>query len=106
MNELLIKSKDKLKSFVSLKNINPHVYWSNLLRIFFISTLILIAFSFYLLYEIKNQQIFQIIPKSTSDPVLINDKLFKKVTESFDFKLNNENKIKENRTLYKDPSLN
>jgi hypothetical protein len=106
MNELLIKIKDKLKSFVSFQNVNPHIYWNNLLRIFFASTLVLIVFSFYLLYEIKNQQIFQIVPKTTATPALINEKLFKKVNESFDFKLNNENKVKENTILYKDPNLN
>jgi hypothetical protein len=106
MNESLIKIKNKIKSFVSFKNVNPHVYWTNLLRVFFISTLILVSFSFYLLYEIKNQQIFQIIPKTTSASALINDKLFIKITESFNFKLNNEKKIKEGTILYKDPSQN
>lgn len=104
MNESLAKIKNELKNFSLFKKVNPHVYWRNLLYIFFILVIGLILFSFYLLYEIKNEQIFQIVPKNTNPPSLMNEKLFKKVTESFDEKAINIKNIKDGVTTYRDPS--
>ncbi len=99
------KIGNKLKKILSFKRMNPHIYWRNLLHAFFVIIVILILFSFYILYEIKNQQIFQITPKAQGLPSLMNEKLFDKVTESFDSKLIREKEIESGLTKYKDPSL-
>lgn len=101
----LEKIENKIKKSVSFKKINPHNHWRNLLRIFFVIIILLILFSFYVLYKIKNQQIFQIKPKSTDSVILVNEKLLEKVTESFNYKLIKEKEIKDGSKTYKDPSL-
>jgi hypothetical protein len=110
MKESLTKIENRLKKFlsikVSFKRMNPHVYWRNLLYVFFILILILILFSFYLLYQIKNQQIFQITPQSKEQLSLMNEKLYDKIAESFKNKKIKEKEIENGLTLYKDPSLN
>jgi hypothetical protein len=105
MKESLTKIENKLKKLLSFKRMNPHIYWRNLLYVFVIITIILISFSLYILSEIKNQQIFQIAPKSEKLPSLMNEKLFDKVTESFDNKLMKEKEIEGGLIKYKDPSL-
>lgn len=105
MKESLSKIKNKIKNFVSFKKINPHIHWKNLLYVFSVIIIILIVFSFYLLYEIKNQQIFQITPPSTELSSLMNEKLLEKVNESFDIKLIKTKEIQNGLTSYKDPSI-
>lgn len=105
MKEFLIKIKNKLKSLIPFRKVNPHVYWNILLYIFFIIIIALILFSLYLLYEIKNQQIFQITSSSSQSSSLINEKLLNKVTESFNINLIKEKEIKNDINLYKDPSI-
>ena len=105
MKEFLLKIKNKIKKFVPFKKISSHLHWKNLLYMFFVIITILIIFSFYLLYEIKNQQIFQVTPPTTGLSSLINEKLLNKVTESFDNKLIKEKEIKNSLTSYKDPSI-
>jgi len=105
MKESLLKIKNKIKGFIPFKKVNPHIHWKNLLYVFFIIIIILVLFSFYLLFEIKNQQIFQVTPPSAGLSSLINEKLLNKVTESFDNKLIKEKEIKNSLTSYKDPSI-
>lgn len=105
MKESLIKTKNKLKKLFSFKRMNPHVYWKNLLYVFFVIITILILLSFYILSQIRNQQIFQIAPKSGEQPSLMDEKLFNKVTESFNNKLVKEKEVEDSPTEYKDPSL-
>lgn len=105
MKEYLIKIKNKLKDFTPFKKVNPHVHWNNLLYVFFTIIILLIIFSFYLLSEIKNQQIFQITSPSAELSSLINEKLLNSVNESFDIKLIKEKEIKEGQVIYRDPSI-
>jgi len=105
MKTFLLKIKNITKGLLSFRKINPHNHWKNLLHVFFILVIILIIFSFYLLFEIKNQQIFQITTKPVETTSLMNEKLLKKVTESFDSKLIKEKEIRENLVSYKDPSV-
>jgi len=105
MKELLSKIEHKLKKLLSFRRMNPHVYWRNILYMFFVTMVVLILFSLYFLFNIKNQEIFQITPKSTKSPSLMNEKLLNKITESFDIKLIKEKEIKDGLILYKDPSL-
>lgn len=106
MKEFFEKIKSKLKSLIPFRKVNPHVYWNNLLYIFFLIVIILILFSFYILYEIKNQQVLQIAPMSQDVPSLINEKLLDKVNESFNNNSIKEKEIKNDIKSYRDPSLN
>lgn len=106
MKEDLSKLKNNIKSFISFKKISPHSHWKNILHLFFLLMFLLILFSFYLLYKIKNQQIFQISSTKTEQPNMINEKLLNRVTESFNSKLLKEKEIKEGVHTYKDPSIN
>lgn len=105
MKKLLSKIKDKLKNLIPFRKVNPHVYWNNLLYIFCITIILLILFSLYMLYDIKNQQTLQIAPATSTTPSLINEKLLDKVNASFDSNLAKEKAIQNNLNLYKDPSL-
>ncbi|HLP86421.1 MAG TPA: hypothetical protein VK153_00905 [Candidatus Paceibacterota bacterium] len=104
MNHLLLKTKNKLKIFAQFKRMNPHIYWDTLLRVFLVVIFILIIFSFYLLYQINKQQIFQVIPKSEGVPSLINEKLLNSVKESFNNKEVKQKEIREGLQSYQDPS--
>jgi hypothetical protein len=104
MKETLKKILNKLKQFIPFKKMDPHNNWRNLLHFVFIIIILLIIFSFYLLYKIKNQKIFQVVPKSAQTEVLINEKLLEKVIGSFEEREFKEKEIKEGVNLYKDPS--
>lgn len=83
MKESFEKTKIKIIRYLSFKKVNPHVHWRNLLYLFILAAFFLIIFSFYLMSQIKNQQIFQITSSTTTQPSLINEKLYNKVIESF-----------------------
>lgn len=85
--------------------VNPHSHWAILLNIFFIVITILILFSFFLLYKIKTQQIFQVEIKTEASPSIIKEKLLDRVNEYFDNKSLKENEIKNGLKTYQDPSL-
>lgn len=106
MKEFLKKIKHKLKALIPFRKLNPHTYWNGLLYIFFVVLVILIFFSLYILYEIKNQQTFEITPKSIDSPSLTNEVLLKKVTESFNENLAKEKEVLNDVKSYKDPSVN
>lgn len=105
MKNFLTTIKNKVQKSFSFKKISPHDHWKFLLYSFFIAVIILIIFSFYFLYKIKNKQIFQTAMKPEAQPVLLNEKLLNKITESFDFKLIKEKEIKDGLKFYKDPSI-
>jgi len=105
----MIKFLTKLKSqsniiHVSTK-IDPHKHWIVLLRVFSIIVLILIVFSLYLLYQIKNEQIFQFKPISEGQSNLLNENLLKNVTDSFNQKAKKEAELKGKVQSFTDPSL-
>jgi hypothetical protein len=106
MKSFLNKTKNKIKIYFSFKKINPHKHWQNLLFVFLFIVFILGLFSFYLLYKVKKQEIFNFDPKSSSQVILIDEKLLKKVQESFEEKRTKEKEIKSGAILYNDPSLN
>jgi hypothetical protein len=106
MKELLSKIKNKIKRGIAPKKTNPHIYWKNILYVFSFIVIILIIFSLYLMFRIKEQQIFQITPSVKDQPSLINEKLLKRVNEFFDYKQLKQKETLENPIIYKDPSLN
>jgi type VI protein secretion system component VasK len=105
MKEFFSKVLNKLNGILSFKKINPHLHWRNLLYIFFMIMAVLILFSFYLLYQIKNQQIFQSAPTTALSPNLMNEKLLNEINKSFDIREVKQNEIKDAINTYKDPSL-
>jgi len=105
MNEFSSKILNKLNDILSFKKINPHLHWRNLLYVFFIIMIVLILFSFYLLYQIKNQQIFQSTSTTTVTPNLMNEKLLNQINNSFDIRAAKQSEIKNAANTYKDPSL-
>lgn len=100
----LIKNKLLNKNSIK-KSINPHSHWMRLLDMFFVLFVGLILFSFFLLFKIKNQSIFQAEVKKEDDLVIINDKLLDRVNNNFDDKLQEENNIKNGSIKYTDPSI-
>ncbi len=104
MKDLLQKIKEKAKIFSKLKKMNSHGHWMILLSFAFVVTIGLIIFSFYLLFQIKTEQIFQADPKSKESGAIINEKMLKQVNQSFESKLIKENNIRKGAVEYKDPS--
>lgn len=80
------KVTNKVKNTVCFRQINPHKHWSVILRLFFMFVIVSILFSLCFLYKIKNDQIAEDVPKNKEAPNLINEKLLKNVTESFEMK--------------------
>lgn len=105
MNIDLKKIKQKFIKSPKTDKINPHAHWVGLLNVFFVVITILILFSFFLLYKIKTQQIFQVETKVEVTPSIINEKLLNKVNESFKDKSVKEDEIKSGLKTYEDPSL-
>ena len=109
MKDLLLKIKGKFakpaKAIPSSTSINPHKHWGMFLHIFFYIVFLLIIFSFYLLYKIKNDQIFQVTPSSSDGMSLLKEDLLKKVLKSFSDKKESEDKLKANPPAFQDPSI-
>ena len=106
MDKIFAKIKNIVNITAHFKKVNPHTHWSVLLGIFFVIIIFLIIFSFYLMFQVKNQQIFQITESKEEQPNMINEKLLEKVNESFGNKLIREKEIENGGGSYKDPSIN
>jgi hypothetical protein len=106
-NTLLKKIESNFKSggFHASKIWNPHKHWKVLLWAFSVVASILVIFSLYLLYQIKNEQIFQVRPTLGENSTLLKEKLIKSVSEVFDQKASKENALKANPPSYQDPSI-
>lgn len=86
MNNFLLKLKIPNKNDSKYRTINPHKHWVYILYIFFVLLLCIIVFSLYLLFEIKNEQIFKDENHTKVEKSFIKEKTLKKVNESFDQK--------------------
>lgn len=105
MNKFLSKFKIKKISIKISKASNPHKHWAMLLWTFFILIICLIAFSFYLLFEIRNEQIFQVKPTIVNKKILLKENLLKTVSDLFEQKAKNESDLVTNPPHYQDPSI-
>lgn len=101
----LPKIKLPKKNLQESNIINPHKHWGILLKVFFIVVLCLIIFSLYLLYQIKNDHIFQVNPTIEENNSSIKEELLKKVNDSFDKKAQKESELKANPPSFSDPSI-
>lgn len=104
MKDSLEKIINRITNLISFKKINPHNHWNNLLYIFFTITITLIIFSLYLLSEIRNQKTLELTPEFKAKSSLINEKLFGKITESFNKKVLKQKEVIDGGRVYKDPS--
>lgn len=100
-----LKSNIRKSGFHASKVLNPHKHWRVLLWVFSGVVILLIAFSLYLLYQIKNEYIFQVTTSSNETPILLKEKLMKNVIEVFELKADKENSLKLNPPSYIDPSI-
>lgn len=107
MKNFLQKIKDKFtkKNVETPSTINPHKHWMIALKMFFVLILLLTAFSLYILYQIKNEQVFQAKPATQDNSKQLKEDLLKKVTETFDKKAKKVSEVKSNSIIFKDPSL-
>lgn len=105
MIKFLTKFKEQSSMIHVSSKINPHKHWMVLIKVFFVIVFLLIVFSLYLLYQIKNEQIFQAKPVSGGQSSLLKENLLKSVTDSFNQKAKKEAELKGNIQPYSDPSL-
>jgi hypothetical protein len=97
------KIKNKFRRMFTT-HINPHRYWILLLRMFLIACILLTVGDFYLLYQIKTEQIFQI--KKTSDSAgMINAALLQSVQDSLNQKAQTQATVQQNPPMFQDPSM-
>ena len=95
MNKLIFKIKDKYKKINEFFVMNPHRHWIIFLYIFSVITLCLIIFSFYLFFQIKNQQAYESISAESNKRIVLKEKLLKEVIDSFDKKASKTIELKK-----------
>jgi len=84
MDNFIKKFRNRIKGLHKSRLVNPHVHWAILIRFSLTISFFLIIFGFYLLYKVKNEQIFQFEPTlSENSPSLIKEDLLEKVNEEF-----------------------
>ena len=77
----------------------------NLLCSFFVVVFVLIIFSIYILFEIRDEDIFQVTSNQAPEQLsLMNEKLFDKITKSFELKESMRLELENREVSYKDPS--
>ena len=90
---------------VKEQSINPHKHWRNLLIAFSVVIFALILWSIYLLYSIKNDQIFHNDTVPAVSVSQLKQNSLDTVTKSFDDKSKKENDLMTNPPVFPDPSL-
>ena len=107
MNNLILKIKSlfKPKEKFHKKGVNPHKHWRMILSIFMFIVLLLITFSLYLLYQIKNDKIFKVEKIEQTPQSLLNEKLFERVMKDFDSKNIKAEEVKSSVKVVPDPSI-
>jgi hypothetical protein len=92
------------RGFGRTRHINSHKHWIVLIKIFLAISLLLILLAFYVLYKIKNEQIFQVISNEEETPVIVNEKLLNEFNEALLNKETRKKEIEEGNTVLPDPS--
>lgn len=105
MESILSKLNKIKRYFLEFFKVNPNKHWVFLLYTFFGMILILILFSFYLLYEIKNDQIFQVKLEIKEKKNLLKEDSLNRITNLFDQKNQRTLELNSGASLYKDPSI-
>lgn len=105
MNNFILKIKVILKKLNNFFKMNPHKQWNALLYLFFIITSLLILFSLYLLYKIKNEEIFQVVAEQQNAPTVLKEDLLRNINNLSEKKLKRTAETNNNASVYSDPSL-
>jgi len=105
MNNIQLKIKSFFKKFVNFFNVDSRKHWAFLLYVFFTLATVLILFSLYLLYQIKNDKIFQVKIEQEAKKDILQDDLLKKTTNESNRKNNNILDLENKPFPYKDPSI-
>ncbi len=103
MKNIFKKTIQEIKPFKKKIIIDPHKHWMYVLKIFFAAIIVLIIFSIYLLFEIKDENVFY--PNNTLQRTqsLLKENLLKEITDYFDLKAINSQNIRNNPIEF--PSL-
>lgn len=105
MSNLKTKLKSNLKIIKNFLRMNPHKHWDFIMKISFFSIFILIIFSLFILYQIKNDKGPQYDENENKEPVaVVNELKLKTVNSYFDNKKIKTEEIKNNPFPYEDPS--
>lgn len=96
----ITKIKNLLKTVHNFFKISPHKHWNAFLYFFFVLVSFSILFSIYLLFQIKNENIFQVKKEEQNPPVLLNDSLLKSTMILYDKKAQKALDIKNNPSSY------
>lgn len=104
MIKIFKKFEKKFKGFHKTKKINPHHHWVILIKIFLLASFLLILLGFYILYKIRNEQIFQVVPEKENTPSLIKEELLEDFRESLRSKEIKSIQINEGEIIFVDPS--
>ena len=102
MKNFLTNIKNNINNFLK---INPHKHWNFLIYTFFSLVLALMLFSFYLLYEIRNDKIFQVTLTEDENQNLLKESLLETTLNTYKNKAAKIAEIKSGGTVYGDPSL-
>lgn len=76
-----------------------------LLYFFSLIIIVLMFLSFYFLYEIKNEQIFQVKSNNESKETILKESSLNNVINTFENKASKEQMIVSSPAKYKDPSF-
>ncbi len=106
-NQFLQKIQNSLygnKTFKKKSLIAVHRDWVIILWSMFISAVVLIVFSFYLLQKIRDDEIFHVNKNTSKNNIVVNQKLLDDTISRFVDKSKNTESVLKNKGLFIDPS--
>ena len=105
MHNFLDKFKKSSTTLPLHKTMNPHKHWIVMLWVFCGVAMVLIIFSLYLLYSIKNEQVFQVVSTENKPASLLKEKLLDSTLSSLKIKDDKEKELMAHPLVYPDPSF-
>lgn len=102
--EFLNKLKKNTPTIHASKEINPHHHWVIILKAFFVLVFILIIGSFYLLYQIENEQFVPTPQISDQKETALKENLLTSIAATMQEKMNRTDDLLKHPISYKDPS--
>lgn len=100
----ILSKKDPFKDINHKNCITPHKGWRTLVWVAIFAGLILIAFSLYLFYKIKADELFKVEKIEETQLEVVNQNLLENILKSFQEKEINSEKILNGEFTFKDPS--
>jgi len=99
------KNKYKVKKADFSLRVNPHKHWKFLLKMFYFSSVVLIAFGLFIFYRINSEQIKEIEKVEPTRKNIIKEKLLEEMIILFEEKNIKIENIKNSSFELKDPSI-